>query len=42
MLLFNIAGFLLLYALLRLQGVLPLNPQGLAARAARPRRSTPR
>ncbi|MDJ0388751.1 potassium-transporting ATPase subunit KdpA [Roseomonas sp. E05] len=26
----NAAGFLLLYALLRLQGVLPLNPQGLA------------
>jgi K+-transporting ATPase ATPase A chain len=25
---FNLAGFLLLYALLRLQGVLPLNPQG--------------
>ena len=29
MLTFNLAGFLLLYALLRLQGVLPLNPQGL-------------
>ena len=28
MLAFNAAGFLLLYALLRLQGVLPLNPQG--------------
>lgn len=30
MLAFNAAGFLLLYALLRLQGVLPLNPQGVA------------
>ncbi len=29
MLALNAAGFLLLYALLRLQGVLPLNPQGL-------------
>ena len=29
MLLFNLLGFLFLYALLRLQGVLPLNPQGL-------------
>ncbi|MBX9748798.1 MAG: potassium-transporting ATPase subunit KdpA, partial [Roseococcus sp.] len=28
MLAFNTAGFLLLYGLLRLQGVLPLNPQG--------------
>ncbi len=28
MLAFNAAGFLLLYGLLRLQGVLPLNPQG--------------
>lgn len=28
MLAFNAAGFLVLYALLRLQGVLPLNPQG--------------
>ena len=28
MLAFNAAGFLLLYALLRLQGSLPLNPQG--------------
>ena len=28
MLLFNAAGFLLLYAILRLQGHLPLNPQG--------------
>jgi K+-transporting ATPase ATPase A chain len=27
---FNLAGFLLLYAVLRLQGVLPLNPQGFA------------
>ncbi|EGF94616.1 potassium-transporting ATPase subunit A [Brevundimonas diminuta] len=25
---FNLAGFLLLYAMLRLQGVLPMNPQG--------------
>src|SRR5690348_12991049 len=31
MLFFNVAGLLLLYALQRLQGVLPLNPQGLAA-----------
>jgi K+-transporting ATPase ATPase A chain len=31
MLLFNLAGLLLLYALLRLQHVLPLNPQGFAA-----------
>ena len=30
MLAFNLAGFLLLYALQRLQGFLPLNPQGLA------------
>ncbi|MFB9971717.1 potassium-transporting ATPase subunit KdpA, partial [Pseudoroseomonas cervicalis] len=29
MLAFNAAGFVLLYALLRLQGALPLNPQGL-------------
>ncbi|MBF9235158.1 potassium-transporting ATPase subunit KdpA [Microvirga alba] len=28
MLMFNAAGFALLYAILRLQGVLPLNPQG--------------
>src|SRR5512147_1229405 len=28
MLAFNAAGFVLLYAILRLQGVLPLNPQG--------------
>src|SRR5262245_42607891 len=28
MLAFSVAGFLLLYAMLRLQGVLPLNPQG--------------
>ncbi|TBW41365.1 potassium-transporting ATPase subunit KdpA [Siculibacillus lacustris] len=28
MLVFNAAGFLLLYAILRIQGVLPLNPQG--------------
>jgi potassium-transporting ATPase potassium-binding subunit len=31
MLLFNLAGLLLLYALLRLQAGLPLNPQGMAA-----------
>jgi K+-transporting ATPase ATPase A chain len=31
MLIFNLAGFLLLFAILRLQDVLPLNPQGLPA-----------
>jgi K+-transporting ATPase ATPase A chain len=31
MLLFNLAGLLVVYALQRLQGVLPLNPQGLGA-----------
>jgi potassium-transporting ATPase potassium-binding subunit len=31
MLLFNIIGLIVVYALQRLQGVLPLNPQGLAA-----------
>jgi K+-transporting ATPase ATPase A chain len=31
MLLFNVAGFLALYLLLRVQGVLPLNPQGMSA-----------
>jgi K+-transporting ATPase ATPase A chain len=31
MLLFNLAGMLLLYAMLRLQGMLPLNPQDMAA-----------
>src|SRR5262249_8464511 len=31
MLLFNFTGIVVVYALLRLQGVLPLNPQGLAA-----------
>ena len=31
MLLFNFAGFLVVYLLQRLQGVLPLNPQGLGA-----------
>lgn len=31
MLVFNMAGFLLLFAILRLQDVLPLNPQGLPA-----------
>ncbi|CAO3455595.1 Potassium-transporting ATPase A chain (EC 3.6.3.12) (TC 3.A.3.7.1) [Azospirillum argentinense] len=31
MLLFNVTGLLLLYALQRLQGVLPLNPNGMAA-----------
>src|SRR5262249_47953526 len=30
LLLFNLVGFVLLYALQRLQGVLPFNPQGLA------------
>ncbi len=30
MLAFNCAGFVLLYALMRLQGVMPLNPQGFA------------
>ncbi len=30
MLAFNAAGFLLLFAILRLQGILPLNPQGFA------------
>ena len=33
MLLFNVAGLFVVYALQRLQGVLPLNPQGLAAPA---------
>ncbi|MEN0075814.1 MAG: potassium-transporting ATPase subunit KdpA, partial [Paracraurococcus sp.] len=33
MLAFNAAGFALLYALLRLQGVLPLNPQGVPGMA---------
>src|SRR5574341_361291 len=31
MMLFNIAGMLVVYLLQRLQGVLPLNPQGLGA-----------
>jgi potassium-transporting ATPase potassium-binding subunit len=31
LLLFNLAGFVFVYALQRLQGVLPLNPQGLGA-----------
>jgi K+-transporting ATPase ATPase A chain len=31
MLLFNVAGFLALYFLLRVQGTLPLNPQGMSA-----------
>ena len=31
MLFFNLAGFLVLYVLMRLQDVLPLNPQGMAA-----------
>ncbi|GAB1362763.1 potassium-transporting ATPase subunit KdpA [Rhodobacter sp.] len=31
---FNLAGFLLLYAILRLQGVLPLNPDGIAGMPA--------
>jgi potassium-transporting ATPase potassium-binding subunit len=33
MLLFNAAGFFLLYAILRLQGLLPLNPQGFGGMA---------
>ena len=37
MLLFNAAGFLLVYAILRLQGVLPLNPADQSAVAGRPR-----
>ncbi|MFT3687807.1 potassium-transporting ATPase subunit KdpA [Paenirhodobacter sp.] len=32
-LIFNLLGFLLLYAILRLQGLLPLNPDGIAAMA---------
>ena len=35
-LLFNAVGFLAVYALLRLQGVLPLNPQGFRGQLARP------
>src|SRR6185312_15747763 len=31
MLLFHVAGFLILYGLMRLQGVLPFNPQGMTA-----------
>jgi K+-transporting ATPase ATPase A chain len=31
MLMFNALGFILLYAILRLQGILPLNPQGFGA-----------
>src|SRR5262245_41355575 len=31
MLLFHVGGFLLLYVLLRLQGSLPFNPQGMSA-----------
>src|SRR5262249_43039928 len=34
MLLFNFAGLLVVYLLQRLQGVLPLNPQGLSAVSA--------
>jgi K+-transporting ATPase ATPase A chain len=34
MLAFNFAGFLLLYAILRLQGLLPFNPQSMAAMPA--------
>ena len=41
MLLFNVAGILAVYALQRLQGILPLNPQGMRRRLARSRRSTP-
>ena len=35
MLLFNVAGLLAVYLLQRLQGVLPLNPQGFGAVDAR-------
>ena len=41
MLLFNVGGFLVLYALLRLQGVLPFNPAG-RARLPKTSPSTPR
>ena len=41
MLVFSVAGFLALYAIQRLQAVLPFNPQGLAA-VAPISRSTPR
>jgi K+-transporting ATPase ATPase A chain len=34
MLLFNVAGFVLVYLLQRLQGILPLNPQGMGAVSA--------
>ena len=37
MLLFNVAGLVLLYVILRLQDILPLNPQGLDGAEARPR-----
>ncbi len=37
MLLFSLAGFVSLYALQRLQGVLPFNPQGQGAVEAEPR-----
>ena len=39
-LLFNGVGFLAVYVLLRLQGVLPLNPQGFPANTSRLWRST--
>ena len=40
MLLFNLAGFVVLYALQRLQHVLPLNPQDFGPPVARSRPST--
>ena len=36
MLAFSVAGFVVLYALLRLQGVLPFNPQGSRPMSPRP------
>ncbi len=41
MLLFNVAGFVVLYALQRLQALLPLNPQGIDGGARRTSPSTP-
>ena len=41
MLLFSVAGFVLLYALQRFQAGLPLNPAGHVARSRRTPRSTP-
>ena len=42
LLLFSAAGWLFLYALLRLQGQLPLNPQGLPANSPHSRARSPR